>query len=67
MEEVETVAYEYETLPKSVIFNSATVTSTNRTNIFISLSGSITTRTGGTKSIKYRIIYDREELFAELE
>lgn len=65
IEEVESLIDDYDDLPKSISLTTATVTSTNKSSIFISLSGSITLRSGSSKTLKYRITYDREEQTSE--
>ena len=65
-EDVSGVVEEYSTLPKSVTFTSATLGTVKRTSIVINVSGSIKPKSGSTKSIKYKITYDREEENADI-
>ena len=60
-EEVESLVNDYSTLPKSVIFNNAELGTVNSSKIYIFISGTINMKSGSTKSIKYRIVYDRDE------
>lgn len=65
-EDVSEVVEEYTTLPKSVTFTSATLGTVKKTSIIINLSGSIKQKSGSSKTIKYRITYDREEENADI-
>lgn len=65
IEDVESLVDDYDELPKSISLTSVALTSTTKANIFITISGSITPRSGSSKSLKYRITYDREEQNAE--
>lgn len=65
-DEVESVVNDYDTLPKSVTFTTPTLGTVSKTKILINLAGTITTRSGGSKSIKYRITYDREEFNGDI-
>lgn len=65
-EDVSGIVEEYSTLPKSVTFTSATLGTVKRTSIVINISGSIKPKSGSTKSIKYKITYDREEENADI-
>lgn len=60
-DEVESLINDYSSLPKSVTFSTPTLGTVSSSKILINLSGSIVPRSGSSKSIKYRITYDREE------
>ena len=57
---------EYDDLPKSVTFTSTALGTVKKSSITINLSGSLKTKAGATKTLKYRITYDRESETAEL-
>lgn len=57
---------EYDDLPKSVTFTSTTLGTIKKSSISINMSGSLKTKAGSTKTLKYRITYDRESETAEL-
>jgi hypothetical protein len=65
-EDVAAVVEEYVTFPKSVTFTSATLGTVKKSSIIINVSGSIKQKSGSSKTIKYRITYDREETSAEI-
>lgn len=65
-EEVDTIINGYEDLPKSIIFSSATITSSSSSRLVITLSGKVTPRSGTSKTVKYKITYDRNEEEATL-
>ena len=60
------VVNNYDKLPRSVTFTSATLGTVKKTSISIHINGSIRPKTGSTKSIKYRINYDRDNETAEI-
>ncbi len=66
LDDVKGVIGEYDTFPKSVTFNSATLGSVNNSRMIINLSGSVKPKSGSSKTIKYRITYDRKEANAEI-
>lgn len=65
-EDVSGVVEDYDKLPKSVTFTSAVLGTVKKTSMVINLSGNIKPKTGSTKTIKYRITYDREEENADI-
>ena len=65
-EDVLGVVQEYETLPKSVTFTSASLGTVSKSKILINMTGSIKPKSGSSKSIKYRITYDRAEGTSDL-
>lgn len=65
-EDVYSVVNNYDKLPRSVTFTSATLGTVKKTSISIHINGSIRPKTGSTKSIKYRINYDRDNETAEI-
>lgn len=65
-EDVYNVVKDYEKLPRAVTFTSATLGTVKKSSISIHITGSIRPKTGSTKSIKYRINYDRENETAEI-
>ena len=61
MEDVQSVVGEYSTLPKSVTFTSASITSQSKSRLVITLTGNVRPKSGSSKIIKYKITYDRNE------
>ena len=66
MEDVTKVVEDYVTLPKSVTFTSATLGTVKKTSIIVHITGNIKPKSGSSKTIKYRITYDRENETAEI-
>ena len=67
LEEITGIVSDQDTLPKSVTFTSATLGTVNKSRIIINLSGNMKPKSGSSKSLKYRITYDREEANAEIK
>lgn len=65
LEDVQGVVGEYDTLPKSVSITNASISSSTNSRVVIQLSGSVRPKSGSSKSIKYRITYDRKEVNAD--
>lgn len=65
-DDVSGVVDEYVTFPKSVTFTSATLGTVKKKSIQINISGTIKPKAGSTKTIKYRITYDRENENADI-
>ena len=61
MEEMIGVVEEYSTFPKSITFTKAEITSTTKTRIIIAFTGNLKPKSGSSKSLKYRMVYNREE------
>ena len=61
MEDIQGVVGEYTTLPKSVTFTSATISSQSKSRVIITLTGNVKPKSGSSKAIKYKITYDRNE------
>lgn len=66
LSEVITRVEEYDDLPKSVTITSTALGTIKKASISINMSGSLKTKAGSTKTLKYRITYDRESETAEL-
>lgn len=65
LEDVQGVVGEYDTLPKSVSITNASISSSTNSRVVIQLSGSVRPKSGSSKTIKYRITYDRKEVNAD--
>lgn len=65
-DEVDDMIGEYESLPKSVTFSSATISTNTSSRFVITLSGKLTPRSGSSKTIKYKMTYNREDEDMEL-
>ena len=65
LEDVQGVVGEYDTLPKSVSITNASISSSTNSRVVIQLSGSVRPKSGSSKTIKYRITYDRKEINAD--
>ena len=65
-DDVSGVVDEYVTFPKAVTFTSATLGTVKKKSIQINISGTIKPKSGSTKTIKYRITYDRENENADI-
>lgn len=61
LEDIQGVVGEYDTLPKSVSITNASISSSNNSRVVIQLSGSVRPKSGSSKTIKYKITYDRKE------
>ena len=61
LEDIQSIVGEYENLPKSVTFTSATISSQSKKRVIITFTGNIKPKSGSSKSIKYKLTYDREE------
>lgn len=61
LEDIQGVVGEYDTLPKSVSITNANISSSNNSRVVIQLSGSVRPKSGSSKTIKYKITYDRKE------
>lgn len=66
MEDVREVVDGYDTLPRSVSFTTAALGTVKKNSIVINLSGTIRPKSGSSKTIKYKITYDREEVNADI-
>lgn len=66
MDDVMGVVGEYDTLPKSVTFTSATLTSSTKSRAVITITGTVKPKSGSNKTIRYRITYDRTEANADI-
>ena len=66
MDEIMGLVGEYDEVPKSVTFTSATLTSTTKSKVVITLTGSLKPKSGSTKTIKYKITYDRTNANADI-
>ena len=51
---------EYDTFPKAVTFTSATLGTVKKASLIINFSGTIKPKSGSSKTIKYRLTYDRD-------
>ena len=65
LEDVQGVVGEYDILPKSVSITNASISSSTNSRVVIQLSGSVRPKSGSSKTIKYRITYDRKEVNAD--
>lgn len=65
-DEVAGLVNDYDVLPRSVTFSKATLGTVSRSKINISIEGTIKPKSGSSKSIKYRIVYDRNEQNADI-
>lgn len=67
MDDVMGEVEEFDTFPKSVTFTSAKLGTVNSSRIVIEITGSIKPKSGSSKSIKYRMIYDRKEINMDIQ
>ena len=65
-DEVAGIVSGYDVLPRSVTFNKATLGTVSKRKITITIDGTVRPKSGNSKTIKYRITYDREEPNAEI-
>lgn len=65
-DEVAGIVNDYDVLPRSVTFNKATLGTVSKSKINISIEGTIRPKSGSSKNIKYRIIYDRNEQISDI-
>ena len=61
MEQIMSLAEGYSALPKSVTFTSVDLGTVNKTKIIINITGNIRPKTGSSKTLKYRMTYNRED------
>ena len=66
-DDVAGVVGEYTTFPKAVTFTSAALGTVSKSKIMINITGTVKPKTGSTKSIKYKITYDRNEENADVK
>ena len=66
MEQVMSLVEGYSTLPKSVTFTSTDLGTVTKSKVTITISGNLRPKSGSSKSIKYRIIYNREDGTADI-
>lgn len=67
MEDVQGTVGEYDTLPKSVTFTSASLTSQSKSRVVITITGNVKPKSGSSKTIRYKITYDRNEANADIK
>lgn len=65
MDDIMGTLEEYDTLPKSVTFTSANLTSATNKKVTITITGTVKNKSGSSKTLKYKIIYDRENINAD--
>ena len=65
-DEVAGIVNEYDVLPRSVTFKKATLGTVSKSKINISIEGTIRPKSGTNKTIKYKIVYDRNEQNADI-
>ena len=65
-DEVAGIVNDYDVLPRSVTFSKATLGTVSKSKINISIEGTIRPKSGSSKNIKYRIIYDRNEQISDI-
>ena len=66
-DEINGLVSDYDDLPKSVTFSNATLGTVSKTKIYINITGSLKPKSGSSKSLKYRITYDREDINADID
>ena len=67
MDEVHGDIEEFDTFPKSVTFTTAKLGTVNTSRIVIDISGNIKPKSGSSKEIKYRLIYDRKDINMDIQ
>ena len=65
-DEISGIVSDYDVLPKSVTFRKATLGTVSKKKINITIEGAIKPKSGSSKAIKYRIVYDRESENADI-
>ena len=66
MNEIMGMVEEYDKLPKSVTFTSASLTSVTKSKVIVTLTGTLKTKAGSSKTLKYKINYDRAAVNADI-
>ena len=66
MDDVMGLVGEYDELPKTVTFTSATLTSSTKSKAVITITGNVKPKSGSSKTIRYKITYDRTEANADI-
>lgn len=66
-DEINGLVSDYDDLPKSITFSNASLGTVSKSKIYINITGSLKTKSGASKSLKYRITYDREDINADID
>lgn len=66
MDEIMGMVGEYDEVPRSVTFTSASLTSATKSKAVITITGNLRPKTGSSKTIRYKITYDRTNVNADI-